>query len=223
MTKMPRPPLTEHGLEPVPGLPEALPKGERLLWQGAPHWGAVARHVFLVRWVAGYFGLLLILEMAQAFTTETSLVQLAGAMGRLLLAAGLSLAILSILAKLIARSSVYSITNRRLVLRVGVALPISINIPFIAIEGADLVRRRDNAGDIILSLAPRHRISWLALWPHAHGFSFGRPRPMLRGLENAQQVAEILGKAVAEANLGQNTQLTTIIDANVAQPQPAMA
>ncbi|MFM7692363.1 MAG: hypothetical protein ACKPAC_23350, partial [Alphaproteobacteria bacterium] len=47
--------LTEHGLEPIPGLPEALPEGEVLLWQGAPAWTEIAQRVFLIRWVMAYF------------------------------------------------------------------------------------------------------------------------------------------------------------------------
>jgi hypothetical protein len=82
-------------------------------------------------------------------------------------------------------------------MRVGVALPITINIPFVALAGASLRNRKDGAGDIILELLPSHRISWIALWPHCGGWSFGRPKPMLRGIANAAAVAEILGNAVA--------------------------
>jgi hypothetical protein len=108
-----------------------------------------------------------------------------------------AIGILTLLAKIVSRSSVYSITSRRLVLRVGVALPITINIPFVAIAGADLRNRKDGHGDIVLELLPSHRVSWIALWPHCGGWSFGRPKPMLRGVANAAEVAKILGEAVA--------------------------
>ena len=36
----------EHDDEPQNGLPEALPAGERLLWQGSPDWRVLARHGF---------------------------------------------------------------------------------------------------------------------------------------------------------------------------------
>ena len=68
---------------------------------------------------------------------------------------------------------------------------------FVALAGASLRNRKDGAGDIILELLPSHRISWIALWPHCGGWSFGRPKPMLRGIANAAAVAEILGNAVA--------------------------
>ena len=32
----------DYEFEPVPGLPEELPPGEMLLWQGAPDWKTIA-------------------------------------------------------------------------------------------------------------------------------------------------------------------------------------
>jgi hypothetical protein len=197
VSKPVRPRLTEHGLEPVPGLPDALPPGEVLLWQGAPAWAEVAQRVFLVRWVFGYFAVLALWEVLSAATQGGTMVAAFGAAALLLLVGMVAIGILTLLAKIVSRSSVYSITSRRLVLRVGVALPITINIPFVAIAGADLRNRKDGHGDIVLELLPSHRVSWIALWPHCGGWSFGRPKPMLRGVANAAEVAKILGEAVA--------------------------
>ena len=197
MSKPVRPRLTEHGLEPVPGLPEALPLGEVLLWQGAPAWAEIAQRVFLVRWVFGYFAVLALWEVLSTTMQGGTMVAAFGAAALLLLVGMVAIGILTLLAKIVSRSSVYSITSRRLVLRVGVALPITINIPFVAIAGADLRNRKDGHGDIVLELLPSHRVSWIALWPHCGGWSFGRPKPMLRGVANAAEVAKILGEAVA--------------------------
>ena len=49
----------EHEWEAAPGLPEPLPEGEKILWQGTPDWQALAVHAFHVRKVAFYFGLML--------------------------------------------------------------------------------------------------------------------------------------------------------------------
>ena len=51
--------LNEYETEPVRGLPERLPAGETILWQGAPRWGALARRAFHVRKIALYFAILL--------------------------------------------------------------------------------------------------------------------------------------------------------------------
>ena len=191
--------LTEHGLEPIPGLPEALPEGEVLLWQGAPAWTEIAQRVFLIRWVMAYFLLLAGWEILNAVVQGSSMVTAIGSAATLMLVGSLGIGILALLARVAAKTSVYSITSRRLVLRVGIALPITINIPFAAIAGADLRNGKDGHGDIMMELLPSHRISWIALWPHCAGWSFGRPRPMLRGVANAESVARILGEAVASA------------------------
>jgi hypothetical protein len=153
--------------------------------------------VFLVRWVSGYFFILALWEVLSAAMQGGEFVAALGAAAVILLGGGVAIAILALLAKIVARSSVYSITSRRLVLRVGVALPITINIPFVAIAGAYLRNRKDSSGDIVLELLPSHRISWIALWPHCCGWSLGRPKPMLRGVANVAEVAKILGDAVA--------------------------
>lgn len=189
--------LTEHGLEPIPGLPEALPAGEVLLWQGAPAWTEIAQRVFLIRWVVGYFLLLAGWEILSAALQGGSIVTSFGSAAILLAVGGFGIGILALLAKVAAKTSVYSITSRRLVLRVGIALPITINIPFAAIATADLRNRKGGHGDIVMELLPSHRISWIALWPHCAGWSFGRPKPMLRGVADAARVARILGEAVA--------------------------
>jgi hypothetical protein len=202
--------LTEHGLEPIPGLPEALPAGEVLLWQGAPAWTEIAQRVFLIRWVMFYFLALAAWDLSNAALRGDSIVSAIGSAAILLLGGSVGVGILALLAKLAAKTSMYSITSRRLVLRVGVALPITINIPFAAIAGAGLRQRKDGHGDIVMELLPSHRISWIALWPHCAGWSFGRPKPMLRGVADAANVARILGEAVANAggaaiSRGQNT------------------
>lgn len=212
MSKPARPLLTEHGLEPIRGLPEVLPAGEVLLWQGAPAWAEIAQRVFLLRWVFGYFMVLALWEVLSTAMQGGTLVTALGAATLLLLLGLLAIGILALLAKVIARSSVYSITSRRLVLRVGVALPITINIPFLAIAGAYLMNRKDGHGDIVLELLPSHRISWIALWPHCGGWSFGRPKPMLRGVADVAEVAKILGNAVSSTS-------GAAIDRSVAGPE----
>jgi hypothetical protein len=38
--------MNEYENEPVRGLPETLPPGETLLWQGEPDWLSMARRTF---------------------------------------------------------------------------------------------------------------------------------------------------------------------------------
>ena len=51
-------PHDDFQVEPVRGLPEAPPEGEKILWQGAPATWALAKEALAIHWVAGYFVLL---------------------------------------------------------------------------------------------------------------------------------------------------------------------
>ena len=41
--------MTEYEAEPIRGLPGLLPKGEHIVWQGAPQWQALSRRAFHTR------------------------------------------------------------------------------------------------------------------------------------------------------------------------------
>ena len=69
--------------EPVPGLPERPPAGERILWQGAPDRRTLARTAYHTRLVAAYFaavvkspvtGSVLIMEMTGSFQHMLALI-----------------------------------------------------------------------------------------------------------------------------------------------------
>ena len=190
---------SEHDYEPVRGLPAPLPPGENVLWQGSPRWQTLAVRAFHVRKVAVYFGLLLALraargnwEGATAGPELASLVALAGV-------ALAALAILATLAWLSARSTVYTITNRRVVLRFGVAVSLSLNLPFTHIDSAAVRIRRDGTGDIPLELRAAERLGYLVNWPHVRPWHFVRPQPMLRALPDVSHAAETLARALAAA------------------------
>ena len=52
--------FSEHDSEPVRGLPEPLPPGETLLWQGSPRWWSLALDAYRVRALAVYFGVIVL-------------------------------------------------------------------------------------------------------------------------------------------------------------------
>ena len=51
--------MMEYEDEPVEGLPENLPEGEKIIWQGQPRVAAMAKRVFYVPQLSLYFGLLI--------------------------------------------------------------------------------------------------------------------------------------------------------------------
>lgn len=178
--------MTEYEFEPVRGLPGDLPEGERVLWQGSPHWRSFAVSALKTRWVGLYFALLLTLSAASG-SLFGIFASLAGA--------AVSIGMLAVFAVLVARTTVYTITNRRVVMRIGVALNTCVNLPLKLIASADL-RQVDRAhGDIALTLMGRHALGYAMLWPHARPFRFANPQPMLRALPEPAAVAATLARA----------------------------
>lgn len=189
----------EHEFEPQPGLPEELPADEHILWQGAPDWRVLARRAFHVRKLAVYFALMLALRGTVVVADGGSAwdgLRAALALSPLALA-GLGLVLL--LAWLSARAALYTLTDKRVVMRVGIVLTVTFNLPYRRIAGADLALTPDGHGDIALTLAGRDRIALLQLWPHARPWQLAKPQPSLRALPDAQRVAQQLSAAWAAA------------------------
>ena len=188
--------LREHDFEPVRGLPERLPAGEEIVWQGAPDWRVLARRAFHTNKVAAYFAILLAWRAVVVVNDgEPVSAFLAGAAW--LVPMGLAaVAILAFMAWLHARATVYTITNRRVVLRCGVAIDMAINLPFKVVESELLKTYNDGYGDLALKLGGDDRLSYLHLWPHARRWHIADPQPMLRAIPNAAEVGRKLATAL---------------------------
>lgn len=186
---------TEYEIEPIPGLPGNLPLGESIIWQGAPDWQTMARGVFHTRLVAIWFAVFASLAFVAGGT---------GLRGALvtLLAAAAGLGLLYLLARAGARSTIYTLTNRRIVMRFGVALPKCVNLPLAAIGAAD-VRALGNGTDgekvdVVLRPTQRFPLGWLQMWPHVRPWKVGEPQPMLRAVPAG--FATMLAAALISAN-----------------------
>jgi hypothetical protein len=192
----------EHEFEPQRGLPEPLPGDERLLWQGSPDWRQLARRAFHVPLLTVYFAALIVLRGTLALADGASATgALLSALWLLPLAA-LALGLLTLMAWLSARGAVYTITDKRVVMRVGIVLTLTFNIPFKRIAAAGLrldAGATNGSGDIPLALTAQDRIAFLHLWPHARPWRVTRPEPMLRSVPQAQAVAKLLGDAWSQA------------------------
>lgn len=193
--------MTEHhddfDFEPVRGLPQLLPKGERMLWQGSPRWQDLAIHAFHARKVVWYFAGLASLQAVFRLAEGQALAAVF-APAQWLVAMGLvAAALLTGLAMLSARTTVYTITSKRIVMRIGMALPVTLNLPFAEIDGASLRLFDNGSGDIPVKITARERVAYLLLWPHARPFHFAHPQPCLRAIAKADDVASLLAAALA--------------------------
>ena len=189
----------EHELEPQYGLPEELPGNERVLWQGSPDWRSLAVRAFHVRKLAIYFLLILGLRAALMVDDGIAAGEIAADLGRLLPLPLAALAMLATLAWLSARTTVYTITDRRVVMRIGIVLTLTFNLPLRLLHNADLHLASDGTADIALQLPPGDRIAWLHLWPHARAWHVRHPQPMLRSVPDGRAVAAVLGGAWSAA------------------------
>lgn len=189
--------MREHEIEPLPGLPERLPEGEGILWQGSPRWWSLTSRALHLRALALYLALMVGWSTYNAATTSATFAEAAFASASSAGLALLCLAVLVVIGRALSQAAFYTITNRRVVLRVGVALPMTINIPFTAIESAAVKRHADGTEDIVLTVSPKQKIAWLALWPHARPWRVARAEPMLRAVPVTSGAAQVLARALA--------------------------
>ncbi len=192
--------MSEHEFEAVRGLPGDLPEGETVLWQGAPDWVSLALDAFKLRWVIGYFFALIVwrfvdrmlkgMDPATSITTALAVIPLAL----------LAIVIFSALAWINSRSTVYTITNNRVVMRFGAALTKAINIPFKIIESASSEVHKNGGGVVAVKLAAPNKIPLLLLWPHRKPGTFRHPEPAFRCIKDANICAPILAEALRVAN-----------------------
>jgi hypothetical protein len=189
----------EHEFEPEPGLPEPLPRTERVLWQGAPDWRALAVRAFHVRKLIVYFALMLALRAAATLSSGGSVTDALVAVLWIAPLAVIGVGIVASLARLAARTAMFTVTDRRVVMRVGIVLTVTFNLPYRCIRNADLRLDPAGTGDIALALEGPDRIAYLHLWPFARPWRLAQPEPMLRGVPDAVQVARVLTAAWSQA------------------------
>jgi hypothetical protein len=204
------------------GLPGRLPEGEQVLWQSGPSWRALARHAFHIRLVAVYFAALVGWRVLGSMMSGHDLRYALVSAASCILLGALGIALFCLFAWLIARTTTYTITQKRVVLTYGMALPKSLNLPFSAIESADLRLHPNGTGDIALRLPAKKRLSYLLLWPHVRSGAQGRAQPVLRCIPAPHAASEILANAVALAP-PLAAEALVVADATRAPAHPGMA
>jgi hypothetical protein len=180
--------MSEYDHEPTRGLPEALPEGEHIIWQGAPDWKRLIASALHIRIALLYFAVIAAVAVMRGDLGT------AAAMAVFALAVtGLS----ALFAYGVGRTTVYTLTNKRIVLRIGVALNKCINIPLSEIESANLKLLSGSTGSIVMTLKGMPSMGYIMLWPHARSLRIVRPQPMLRAIDEAEKVGEMLFKATS--------------------------
>lgn len=187
----------DFNFEPIPGLPERPPEGEKILWQGSPAWRGLALRVFHIRKAAIYFTILLTWVGVTAVYDGGTAYQAMYAITQMLPFPVIGLGLLAILALLYKRTTIYTITNKRVVMRFGIALSMSVGLPFKQVESASLRDCSDGTGDLVLKMTGPEKMAYAHMWPFVRPWKFKMPEPMLRSLPDAHEVARVLGDALA--------------------------
>ncbi len=190
------------------GLPDHLPEGERLLWQGRPDWKRLAINAFHIRKVAIYFAALIVAQGVWKLSNGATLAEAVHAVPAML---GLGLCACAILlgfAYASARTTHYTLTSKRVLMKVGIALPVIINLPLRQIDGASFAPTGKGCGTVCFKTGGATRLAYLLLWPHAKPWNLTRPQPSFRDIPDVEGVASrlafILGGQMPVAEI-QNT------------------
>jgi hypothetical protein len=187
----------EYEFEPIKGLPYKLPEDEEILWQGSPRWLTLAKHLCHLRFVTAYFILLIGYAVYAANADGRTVAETLKAVAWLSAMMGVVVGLMGGFAYLCGRTTIYTITTRRVVLRYGIGFNKAVNVPLRFVKGAGLRLFPDGSGDIPLTLAGSDKIAYLILWPHARPWHFKKTEPMLRGVRDAEKAAEALKTALS--------------------------
>jgi len=203
----------DFAVEPIKGLPEVPPEGEHILWQGKPDWWALTKASLGFWWVMGYFAFLTLWRFVTVID-QMPLVQAMAASLPFVIMAAIVAALLAFSAWVQARCTVYTITNRRVAMRIGAALTVTLNIPYSQIASADLDQRKDGTGTIAFKTLGETRLSYLVCWPHVRPWHF-TTQPALRCIPDAKRVAQLLA-IHAEERVGQSDEMPAVARAAMA-------
>ena len=194
------PHVREHNNEPVLGLPETLPTGEKLLWQGSPDFLLLARRVLHINKIIAWFIVMGVWRTTAHWQATGE--WMFGLLWTPVLALLLCLSLLLMMAWLYARTTVYSITSQRVTMRFGLAVPITMNSPFTKIAIASTRSYSADRGNIALKTVSGARVSHLVLWPNVRPWHWLAPQPMLCCISDFTRAAQQLNHAVKScANL----------------------
>ncbi|MEM0977423.1 MAG: photosynthetic complex putative assembly protein PuhB [Pseudomonadota bacterium] len=183
----------DYQFEPLPGLPSHLPEGEEILWQGRPSVFGFAQDVLRIHWVVGYF-LFLIVWRAISNSDQGIAPVLQNTVPLVVLGLA-ACGVILVIAWILAATTVYTITNKRIVIRKGAALSFALNLPFAQMVSADLSMKRSGRGTIALTMSEPLGMSYLVLWPHVRPWKMAEVRPSLRSIKDARAISDILADA----------------------------
>jgi hypothetical protein len=175
----------------------AMRPGEAVVWRGRPSWRAIALTAFHIRGVGFYCCLLLFANAVAAHFQHLSTAKALVGEEPIVILGCLVMALTALVAWGTARSTLYTITNQRVVMQYGMAVAATLALPMRVI--ASVAVSEAAVADIVIRLKPGEKIAFAKLWPHVRPWRLIRAEPMLLGLADAAEAGRLLARTVAAA------------------------
>lgn len=185
------PAITEADGPSANGDPMGTPAlDERVLWKGRPNLPVLTRTAFHMGSYAMYMTAMVLLALVWGNIDSAMFLAGAGLFGAL---------VIQLIAWRCANSTLYILTDVRLIMRIGMAIETRINIPLKQVKSAHFRPRGPDHGDIALELNGDERVlGTLLLWPHVRPWHYAQPQPMLRSVADATSLARLIADVRAQ-------------------------
>ena len=172
---------------------DAIPDGESILWKGRPSLWGFSWNLFGLKWITFYLSILSIVSIARFFASDFHTAFYIDFLPFFLSGIFASI-ILFGLATIQAYSTVYIITENRVIIKTGAALSFLISMPFKKIKEVNLQKRGASIGTISFELFSKKRVPYISCWPSVRPWKFKKTQPAFSCVGSVDEVATILRK-----------------------------
>ena len=179
---------------------DAIPNGESILWKGRPSLWGFSWNLFGLKWITLYLSILSIVSVARFFASDFYTAFYVDFLPFFL--SGIFASIILIgLAATQTYSTVYIITENRVIIKTGAALSFLISMPFKKIKEVNLQKRGASIGTISVELLSEKRVPYISCWPSVRPWKFKRTQPAFSCIGSVDEVATILRKTAMTGNI----------------------
>ena len=179
---------------------DAIPDGESILWKGKPSLWGFSWNLFGLKWITFYLSILSVVSIARFFASDFHTAFYIDFLPFFL--SGIFASIILIgLAAIQAYSTVYIITENRVIIKTGAALSFLISMPFKKIKEVNLQKRGASIGTISFDLFSKKRVPYISCWPSVRPWKFKKTQPAFSCVRSVDEVATILRKTAMTGNI----------------------
>ena len=179
---------------------DAIPNGESILWKGRPSLWGFSWNLFGLKWITLYLSILSIVSVARFFASDFYTAFYVDFLPFFLSGIFASI-ILICLAATQTYSTVYIITENRVIIKTGAALSFLISMPFKKIKEVNLQKRGASIGTISFELLSEKRVPYISCWPSVRPWKFKGTQPAFSCIGSVDEVATILRKTAMTGNI----------------------